>query len=130
MAADNTGSDTAEAGLFQTSWNAHSASPLLPRLFSQYRANQVCFFDVFKDGVTATPEDLQNYGSGDGHEFQRLSKECPAFAAEFAAIGFRTIRTHWGPINRRDAQLRPEADRMFHDIQEAVDSLNLCSNVW
>ncbi|MFN8526843.1 MAG: SH3 domain-containing protein [Chloroflexota bacterium] len=124
--AENVTSDTAEAGLFQTSWNAHTASPLLPDLLSRYQQRPAGFHDVFAAGVTATDEDLQNFGSGDGREFQRLSKECPAFAAEFAAIGLRHIRTHWGPINTRAAVLRPEADRMFLRVQQAVDSAGLC----
>lgn len=129
MSADNTTSETAEAGLFQTSWNARSASALLPQLFGDYRAHPAGFLDVFKEGVTARPQGLQNFGSGDGREFQRLSKECPAFAAEFAAIGLRNIRTHWGPINTHAAELRPEADRMFLRVQQAVDSFDLCSAV-
>ncbi len=129
LAADNITSETAEAGLFQTSWNARSASSLLPQLFSDYRAQPAGFLDVFKEGVTARPQNLQNFGSGNGEEFQRLSKECPAFAAEFAAIGVRNMRTHWGPINRHAVELHPEADRMFLRVQHAVDSLNLCPAV-
>jgi hypothetical protein len=125
--ADNTTSETAEAGLFQTSWNARSASSLLPQLFSDYRANPADFLDVFKEGVTVRPHDLENFGSGDGEEFQRLSKECPAFAVEFAAIGLRNIRTHWGPINSHAAELRPEADRMFLRIQQVIDTYKLCT---
>lgn len=127
--ADNTTSETAEAGLFQTSWNARSANRLLPQLFNDYRAIPDGFLDVFKEGVQVGPHDLENFGSGDGEEFQHLSKECPAFAAEFAAIGLRNIRTHWGPINTHAAELRPEADRMFLRIQQAVDSFNLCPAV-
>jgi len=127
--AHNTTSETAEAGLFQTSWNARSASSLLPQLFNHYRANPAGFLEVFKEGVTVRSHDLQNFGSGDGEEFQRLSKECPAFAAEFAAIGLRNMRTHWGPINTHAAELRPEADRMFLRVQQAVDSFNLCPAV-
>jgi len=122
VSAHNTTSETAEAGLFQTSWNARLSSPLLPRLFRDYRANPAGFLEVFKKGVTAKPKDLQNFGSGDGAEFQRLSKECPAFAAEFAAVGLRNIRTHWGTINGYHVELRPEADRMFLRVQQAVDS--------
>ncbi|MFO1430569.1 MAG: SH3 domain-containing protein [Candidatus Competibacteraceae bacterium] len=129
LSANNTTSETAEAGLFQTSWNARSANSLLPQLFNDYRANPAGFLDVFKEGVTVKPQNLQNFGSGDGEEFQRLSKECPAFAAEFAAIGLRNIRKHWGPIIRHEAELRPEADRMFLRVQHAVDSLNLCPAV-
>jgi hypothetical protein len=130
ISANNVSSETAESGLFQTSWNAREGNQeLLQKLFSEYRAKPVGFMEVFKEGVTVRPNNLQNFGSGDGEDFQRLSKECPAFAAEFAAIGLRNIRTHWGPINTHAAELRPEADRMFLRIQQAVDSFNLCPAV-
>ena len=34
--ADNTTAETAEAGLFQTSFNARRSSPLLPKLFAEF----------------------------------------------------------------------------------------------
>ena len=124
--ASNTSSDTAEAGLFQTSFNARTASPLLPKLFSQYSANPSGFVEIFEEGVHVKPSDLENFGTGDGKEFQRLSKASPAFAAEFAAVGLRNIRTHWGPINARAAEIRHECDVMFTQVQAAVDRSNLC----
>jgi hypothetical protein len=124
--ASNTTSDTAEAGLFQTSFNAKAASPLLPELFSQYLAKPSGFLEIFKEGVEPKRSDLENFGTGDGEEFQRLSKESPAFAAEFAAVGLRNIRTHWGPISRREAEIRLECDAMFRLVQTAVDAANLC----
>ncbi len=121
--AHNDDGETAEAGLFQTSWNARKAHPLLPALFNEYKDNGKGFFETFNKGVVSTPDDLENFGEGEGREFQQLSKECPAFAAEFTAIALRNIRTHWGPINARAVQLRPEADRMFLRVQQAVDLL-------
>jgi hypothetical protein len=120
--ASNLTAETAEAGLFQTSFNARSASPLLPALFAAYSANPSGFVDVFKEGVRCSATSLQNLGSGDGKEFQRLSKACPAFAAEFAAVGLRHIRKHWGPITRRAAEVRPECDAMLRDVQAFVDA--------
>lgn len=126
--ASNTTAETAEAGLFQTSFNAKTASPLLPTIFAQYSENPSGFLDVFKEGVRCSAADLENFGAGDGEEFQRLSKACPAFAAEFAAVGLRHIRTHWGPINRRGAEVRPECDQMLRQVQDAVDGFSeLCS---
>ena len=58
--------------------------------------------------------------------FQQLSKEKPAFAAEFAGVGLRNIRQHWGPINTQAAEIRPEADTMFQKVQEAVEASGLC----
>lgn len=117
---------SAEAGLFQTSYNATRASPLLQQIFERYLANPLDFVDVFKEGVQCTASDLENFGSGRGSEFQRLSKECPVFAVEFAAVGLRTVRAHWGPITRRTAEIRPECNTMLLKIQHAVDTSNLC----
>lgn len=126
--ASNTTAETAEAGLFQMSFNARSASPLMPMLFARYSANPSGFVDVFREGVRCSPASLENFGSGDGKEFQRLSKECPAFAAEFAAVGLRNIRKHWGPINTRAAEVRPACDQMLRQVQDAVDaSPQICS---
>lgn len=127
--ASNTTAETAEAGLFQTSFNARTASPLLPQLFAQYSANPSGFVEVFKEGVRCRRSDLENFGTGPGMEFQRLSKESPAFAAEFAAVGLRNIRKHWGPINSRAAEIRAECDAMLRQVQDLVDASNLCAAV-
>jgi hypothetical protein len=119
---DNVTADTAEAGLFQTSFNARSASPRLPELFDRYLENPSGFIQVFKEGVRCSAASLENFGSGRGREFQRLSKECPAFAAEFAAIVLRNNRKHYGPINRREAELREDADKMLHDVQAVIEA--------
>src|SRR6516164_4839337 len=70
--ASNTTADTAEAGLFQTSFNARIASRLLPMLFARYSANPAGFVEIFQEGVHVRPSDLENFGTGDGAEFQRL----------------------------------------------------------
>ena len=124
--ASNTTADTAEAGLFQTSYNARKASPLMPQLFRQYLAKPSGFVNVFQEGVSCSNSNLENFGGGDGKGFQRLSKTCPAFAAEFAAVGLRNTRKHWGPINRKAAEIRPECDAMLLQVQQVVDEFNLC----
>jgi hypothetical protein len=120
--ANNTTAETAEAGLFQTSYNARRASPLLPKLFGEFEAKaEPSYLEVFKEGVRCREGNLENYGEGDGREFQRLSKACPFFAVEFAGVGLRNIRRHWGPINRREAEVRVEADEMFKGVEEVVE---------
>lgn len=118
----NTTAETAEAGLFQTSYNARTANSMMPIVFNRYRVMPFGFLDVFKGGVACSAADLKNYGSGDGAEFQRLSKACPAFAAEFAAIGFRNRRKHWGPLNNKTAEVRRECDAMLSQVQAVVDT--------
>jgi hypothetical protein len=119
---DNTSADTAEAGLFQMSWNAHAASPLIGQLFASYSKSPDGFLSIFQEGVSCTHGDYANYGDGDGAEFQKLCKTCPAFAAEAAAVGLRVLRQHWGPLNSRAAEVRPEADALLQQVQSIVNS--------
>ncbi len=120
--ANNTTAETAEAGLFQTSFNARRGSPLLPKLFADFKARPTpSDKDIFKEGVRCREGELDNFGAGDGRDFQQLSKDCPFFAVAFAAIGLRNIRRHWGPINRRDAEIQPAADALFKEVQKLVD---------
>ena len=128
-AVTNTSASSAEAGMFQTSFDATSANPLLGQLFEQYLSKPNGFVEIFNEGVRCRASDLQNFGSGKGREFQRLSKECPAFAAEFAALGLRFFRTQWGPINRRQAEVRPESNVMLLKVQNFIDSEQVCSQL-
>src|SRR5262249_23223753 len=127
--ASNTTAETAEAGLFQTSFNARTASPLLPTLFATYSANPSGFVGIFKEDVHCPASSLENFGSGPGRDFQQLSKECPAFAAEFAAVGLRHFRKHWGPINRKEAEIREQCDDMLNQVQVLVDGTPSISDV-
>ena len=118
--ARNTASDTAEAGLFQQSYNSFKSSAELPRLLEAYEANTSWGFQsIFRTGVPGSPK--PSLGSGEGAAFQRMCKLSPSFSVEAAAIGLRTLRTHWGPINRKEAELRPEADALLQQIQQVVE---------
>jgi peptidoglycan hydrolase-like protein with peptidoglycan-binding domain len=123
--ASNTSADSAEAGLFQMSWDAHGASRQIPRLLDEYQANGGGGYrEIFCEGVTPHRGDLDNCGSGTGLRFQQLCKECPGFAVETAAVGLRNLRTHWGPINRREAELRTEAEEMLQQVQRLVAGMS------
>jgi len=121
MSADNDQADTAEAGLFQVSYNLRSASALLPGLITSY-AGRDDFADIFKQGVTCKPANWKNWGVGPGVDFQKLTKACPAFAVEFAAVGLRNDRRHWGPINSHAAELRADSDTLFGQVQSFIDA--------
>jgi len=125
MSADNVQSDTAEAGLFQTSYNAHASSdPEFDALMAEYSTaamKPTCYLDTFAEGVTCSDSDWSNYGSGAGYNFQKLCKECPAFAVETCALTLRNLCNHYGPIVRKETELKREADDMFKAIQTYVD---------
>ena len=126
MSATNTTSDSAEAGAWQTSWDSHTASPELPKLFAQYKSSSNgCLLSTFAEGVTCNAANWQNWGTGaDGLEFQKLSKECPAFAAEYAAVMIRVLGGslgHYGPLRTKAAEVRPECDALFAKVQALVE---------
>ena len=117
----NTSSTTAEAGLFQMSWNAADFDPLMRIVRDEY-TERTDLIEVFKEGVVAKTSDLENFGKGEGLDFQRLAKTCPAFAVEFAALGLRIGRKHWGPITNKKAEVHPDCDALFRAVQELVDA--------
>jgi len=122
LSASNTTAATAEAGLFQMSFNSMNSSTPMAGLFEKYKAKPSGFIEIFREGVRCSASSHENFGSGEGRDFQKLSKECPAFAAEYAAIGLRHNRKHWGPINRKEAEVRPACDSMLREVQAFVDA--------
>lgn len=123
LSADNVQSETAEAGLFQTSWNIKGGSSAIGPLLEEFWENPNGFLDVFKDGIVATKSNLDSYGSGDGARYQFLSRFCPLFHVLVTACGMRTLRQHWGPINRREVTLKREADILLKEVQELVEGV-------
>lgn len=121
ISANNITGPTAEAGLFQVSYNLSKASPLLSGLIAAY-AGKTDFADIFKEGVTCSPASWKNWGTGPGTDFQDLTKKCPAFAVAFAATGLRHQRKHWGPINSKAAELRADSDTFFSDVQAFIEA--------
>ena len=117
LSADNVQSDTAEAGLFQTSWNISNAHPAIFPMLDEFWNNPTGFLDVFQEECSATASNLDSYGSGAGIRYQFLSRFCPLFHVMVTAVGMRTLRQHWGPINRREVTLRTDADLMLKDVQ-------------
>jgi hypothetical protein len=125
QSAENTSSETCEAGLFQTSWNYHGCSVDAETLMDEYihaleGPEPQCQLAAFEQDVSCSGADWDNYGSGTGAQFQELSKRCPAFAVESAAIGIRNLRKHWGPIGRMEVQVVPEAKALFIEIDDIL----------
>lgn len=114
----NSAADTAEAGLFQTSYNSHHSNHELDRLFHYYKG-KTDFLDIFSEGVSGGPS--KNHGSGAGQQFQHLTKTCPAFAVEYAAVVVRNDRSYSAAINQKTAELRRECDTMLAGVQSLID---------
>jgi hypothetical protein len=120
-------SETAEAGLFQTSYNAGGASdPEFFDLMTEYsdRANEAtCYYSAFAEGVSCSDDDWESYGSGVGYAFQDLCKECPAFACETAALTLRNLANHYGPIIRKETELKRDSVLMLQAVRKYVDDI-------
>lgn len=122
MSAGNTSGEKCETGLFQTSYNAISADPIMKAILTDAPSKQDGLASIFSEGVKCKAADWKIWGTGSGAAFQKTSKEVPYLAVEFAAAGLRCIRKHWGPINTRAAELRPEADALFQIVETIVDN--------
>jgi hypothetical protein len=123
LSASNVESETAEAGLFQTSWNIRNATSEIAPLLETFWHNPNGFLPTFKEGITATANNLNSYGGGDGARYQWLSRFCPLFHVLVTAIGMRTLRQHWGPINRREVTISKEADDLLREVQLLVEGV-------
>lgn len=109
MSAKNVTAETAEAGVFQTSFNSRHANKELVNIFNKYK-NQVC----------ATTCSTKSFGTGDGFIFQERTKNCPAFAIEYAAVAFRTLFKHYGPIVRKEVEVRKECLDLLIRVEALV----------
>ena len=119
-------SETAEAGLFQMSWDARAISPFITPLCDEYRRTGGGHKSIFAEGVTPKAKDLETVGSGAGAAFQQQMKEMPGLAVETAAVGLRKnggATGHWGPIRRHEAKLMPEADDLLQQVQSLVSTV-------
>ncbi|MDX6188820.1 murein L,D-transpeptidase catalytic domain family protein [Flavobacterium sp. Fl-318] len=119
--------DDTEAGLFQTSYNVRSvARDKLSQVFETYRSsNTNGFLEYFKKGFKS--EETENYGAGDAYEFQKLSKECPAFSIEFTAIALRNVSNHWAPVKHigdieKGLEINSSCNELLKQVQEYVDT--------
>ncbi len=122
MSASNTSSSTAEAGMFQTSYNSMGASVELSKLYAEYKSNpSKCHLGIFKEGVSSC-SNSSIAGSGEGATYQALNKSCPAFAAEYAMVMLRVLRAHYGPITRREAEVTTACNQMLQKVEDVIDN--------
>jgi hypothetical protein len=86
---------------------------------------------TYAEGVTCSATDWQNWGTGDGALFQELEKNCPGFAAEYAAVMLSVqggSLGHYGPLRTKAAEVRRECDAMLRSVQSIVEAhAEVCS---
>lgn len=114
-------SSAGEAGLFQTSYDSITTNPDLQMLYTEYQGNpNRCMLDVFQEGVSCRAQSI--LGTGAGADFQKFNKACPAFATEYAMTLLRVLRSHFGPIIRREAEVKTICNQMLANVQNIVDT--------
>lgn len=125
--ANNKGADTAEAGLFQMSFDLVAPRAELLDVFHHYQSNpDEGLREIFEVEISPPPrpKDLENFGpSGSaGFAFQKLSKECPAMTVEIAALGLREEAGHWGPIINHAAEVRSASKELLLAVERIIDA--------
>lgn len=135
MGSDFKTADSAEGGFLQTSYGARMgkdgvlrANGAINDLYLKWKASDKskCLLAEYKEGVD--PDDCdggnaKNWGTGEGVEWQKLSKTCPAFAAEYGALVMRYnagARGEFGPIRTKAAEFHSECADMFKMIEDFV----------
>lgn len=130
-----TTAESAESGLFQTSYGASKFSAALPEMTKQYNQGvRGCMLEDFQGDFSCKIRKSHNSkcpdvtsdvaGTGPGADWQKLTKTCPAFATEYAAV---VLRTHGGtkgefnPIRKQQAELAIECDNMLKAVQDYVE---------
>ena len=129
MSASNTSASTAEAGMFQTSYDSIGAHAELSKLYAEYKNTpERCLLDVYSAGISCGT--TSNAGTGEGLTFQKLNKSCPAFAAEYAMVMLRVRRNHYGPINRKEAEVKTICSTMLENVESMIENdLNACDDL-
>lgn len=113
---------TCEAGLDQKSYNAIAKTGPSRDLYEEFLDYpKGCFKTEYYGKTTCSEANWKNHGSDpNALAFQALQKNCPGYTVESAIIGFRTIRSHWGPINTKQAKPAPACVAMFERVRQAV----------
>ena len=118
--ADFREADSAEAGLFQSSFGARVYNSNMMEVYLSYKG-RTDFLDIFKEGAgNPDAENLRNWGTGEGANFQALSKSCPAFAAEYAALCLRYHRAEYGTIRDKKVEVSSNCDAFLRGIENIM----------
>ena len=93
-------------------------------MYGRYSADQSgCLLPVFSKNITCQAKEAKNWGQGTGAEWQKLTKVCPAFAVEYAAVVMRKSggsKGEFGPLRKKNVGIIKSCDSMFAQVQALV----------
>jgi hypothetical protein len=100
-------SKQAESGAWQFSFDAIGRDGELRKIYSDRSTNQTgsksCLNEVYAVGIKKR-ETGYITSPADGYAFQKFFRGCADAQAEYAAVMIRAVRSHFGPINRREVE--------------------------
>ena len=115
--------ENAEAGLFQVSYDSIAGKAHRQALVDAYAGRQDLLVEFGEGARCERPGHWPpEVGAGKQAAFQKQMKECPIFAALYTAMFLREQRTHWGPINRKKAEVRRDAVELFTEVKALMDA--------
>lgn len=121
---------SAEAGTFQTSWGVSKVDESLPTMTKIYqKGGRKCFLEEARDGwnwrkyCSGWNEKNWNKPEEAGYQWQKTTKECPAFAMEYAAVVLRKnggSKGEFGPIRQKKVEIRAECEDLLKKVEDFV----------
>ena len=118
--------ESAEAGLFQASWGANKSHWSLAPMYHRYATDPSrCLLPVFSRNISCHAKEAINWGEGIGAEWQKLTKVCPAFATEYAAVVLRKSggsKGEFGPLRKKKVEIFTACDTMFARVQALIQT--------
>lgn len=121
MSAGFSTSQSAEAGLWQTSYDARYLDKNLPEYSDKWAGE--CFLEHYSKNITCSQNDWKYWGTElSGRLFQEKAKKCPAFHAEYTAITMRANKNHFGPFygSRKVAEFVPACLELFEKLNTVI----------
>lgn len=125
--------DTAEAGIYQTSYNVISANKVAKDIYEAYKKDESkCLLGIYKEGTSKAycDKNSKTWGTGEGAKYQQLVKRCPALSVDTALTTVRFSggpKGHYAPLRQKVAEVKPQCIDMLQEVEKYVmANLDVC----
>lgn len=121
MSAGFSTSQSAEAGLWQTSYDSRYLDKSLPSFADNWTGE--CHLEYYSKGVTCSAADWKYWGDQmPGRLYQEKAKKCPSFHGEYTALVMRANKNHFGPFygSRKVAEFVPACLALFEKLNTVI----------
>lgn len=109
---------SAETGAWQFSLDAIKRDPELAKIYEYTKdKNYNCMNEIYGEGIKVRTDGYIGQPPN-GLAFQKHFRSCAAAQAEYAAVMIRAVRSHFGPINRREVSYVKECEDWLASMEE------------